>query len=204
MGAIKPKRKGPSMDMTAMCDVAFLLLSFFIMTTQFKGTETVNVNTPSSISETKVPATNLATVTIDPQGKYFLGITNPKDRGVLFQRMAEKYGLSVGQSDLNHFSKLSDFGITIAGLKGYLNLPIEDQANFKMPGIPSDTTAGNKNELIDWVETYLKDVQPSAKLAIRGDVTTKYPAVKQLMNELGKRDINKFQLITGVEGNPNK
>jgi biopolymer transport protein ExbD len=49
----------------------------------------------------------------------------------------------------------------------------------------------------------LKEVNPSAKLAIRGDAATNYPAVKQVLNELGKRDINKFQLITGVEGAPN-
>ena len=51
MAAVKPKRHGPAMDMTAMCDVAFLLLTFFIMTTQFKSQESVTINTPSSISE---------------------------------------------------------------------------------------------------------------------------------------------------------
>jgi len=69
-----------------------------------------------------------------------------------------------------------------------------------MAGIPDDST---KSELGDWVSTYLKEVNTSAKLAIRGDAATNYPAVKQVLNELGKRDINKFQLITGVEGAPN-
>ena len=36
MARIKPKRHGVVTDMTAMCDVTFLLLTFFIMTTQFK------------------------------------------------------------------------------------------------------------------------------------------------------------------------
>ncbi len=200
MAAIKPKRKGPVMDMTAMCDVAFLLLSFFIMTTQFKGQESVTIDTPSSISQTKIPERDVATISIDPDGKYYFGVANPKDRGQLFQRMAAKYGVAVNNGDLQNFEKLSDFGISIAGLKQYLNLPPEDQLNVKMAGIPNDST---KSELGDWVTTYLKEVNPSAKLAIRGDATTHYPAIKQVLNELGKRDINKFQLITGVEGNPN-
>jgi len=81
-----------------------------------------------------------------------------------------------------------------------LNLAPEDQLNVVMAGIPNDST---KSELGEWVSTYLKEVNPSAKLAIRGDAATNYPAVKQVLNELGKRDINKFQLITGVEGAPN-
>jgi len=103
MPAIKPKRKGPAMDMTAMCDVAFLLLSFFIMTTQFKGQESVTIETPSSISQTKIPETGVATISIDPKGKYYFGIANAKERGELFQRMAQKYGVSVNNGYLKSF-----------------------------------------------------------------------------------------------------
>jgi biopolymer transport protein ExbD len=201
MPVIKPKRKSPVMDMTAMCDVAFLLLSFFIMTTQFKGTESVTIDTPSSISQTKVPEKDLATISIDPTGKYYFGITNAKERGQLFQRMAEKYGVSVTNDDLLHFSKLSDFGISVMGMKQYLNMSPEDQINVKMPGIPNDTL---KSELGDWVSTYFKEVNTAAKLAIRGDMTTHYPAIKKVLTELGKRDINKFQLVTGVESKPSE
>lgn len=200
MAVIKPKRKGPVMDMTAMCDVAFLLLSFFIMTTQFKGQESVTIDTPSSISQTKIPEMGVATISIDPDGKYYFGVANPKERGILFQRMAEKYGISVNKGDLQSFEKLADFGISIGGLKQYLSLPPEDQLNVKMAGIPNDTL---KSELGDWVSTYFKEVNTTAKLAIRGDANTQYPAIKGVLKELGKRDINKFQLITGVEGNPN-
>ncbi len=200
MPAVKPKRKSPVMDMTAMCDVAFLLLSFFIMTTQFKGQESVTIDTPSSISQTKIPETNVATISIDPKGKYFFGIANAKERGELFQRMAQKYGVAVSNTDLKSFEKLSDFGISISGLKQYLNMPPEDQLNVVMPGIPNDSV---KSELADWVTTYLKEINPSAKLAVRGDAATNYPAVKKVLNELGKNDINKFQLITGVENAPN-
>ena len=51
----KPKRSAPTIDMTAMCDVAFLLLTFFMLTAKAKPQELVVVDTPSSISETKLP-----------------------------------------------------------------------------------------------------------------------------------------------------
>ena len=47
MGRAKLPRKSTNIDMTAMCDVAFLLLSFFILTTKFKPAEAIAVETPS-------------------------------------------------------------------------------------------------------------------------------------------------------------
>ena len=196
MGVIKPKRKSPVMDMTAMCDVAFLLLTFFIMTTQFKSQESVTVDTPSSISQIKVPESDLATISIDKNGKYYFGITNFKERGQLLQRMAGKYNVAVTNADLLKFEKLADFGVSIAGIKQYLNLGPEEQGKVVLPGIPNDST---KSELSEWVLTYLKEVNTKAKLAVKGDVVTKYPAIKAVFTELGKRDINKFQLVTDVE-----
>ena len=49
MARIKPKRHGVVTDMTAMCDVAFLLLTFFILTTEFKQPDVEDIVTPSSI-----------------------------------------------------------------------------------------------------------------------------------------------------------
>ena len=64
----KPARKAPSIDMTAMCDVAFLLLTFFMLTAKMKPQETVVIDTPSSISETKLPEAGTLTILI---GKVF-------------------------------------------------------------------------------------------------------------------------------------
>ncbi|HEY1054674.1 MAG TPA: biopolymer transporter ExbD [Emticicia sp.] len=201
MAAPKPARKSPSMDMTAMCDVAFLLLTFFIMTTQFKSQESVTVDTPSSVSEIKVEDKDMATITIDKDGKYYFGVTNPADRYSLIQKMNEKYGAGLSESQQASFTKLAETGVSINALKQYLSLPDAQKGQVRIDGIPNDST---KSELVDWVKTYLTDINKKAKLAVRGDVKTQYPAIKKLFAELGKNEINKFQLITDSENKEDK
>lgn len=196
MAAPKPARKSPSMDMTAMCDVAFLLLTFFIMTTQFKSQESVTVDTPSSVSEIKIEDKDMATITIDKDGKYYFGVTNPNDRYALIQKMNEKYGAGLSESQQASFTKLAETGVSITALKQYLSLSEAQKGQVKLEGIPNDST---KSELVDWVKTYLTDINKKAKLAVRGDVQTQYPAIRNLFTELGKNEINKFQLITDSE-----
>jgi biopolymer transport protein ExbD len=201
MAAPKPHRKSPSMDMTAMCDVAFLLLTFFIMTTQFKSQESVTVDTPSSVSEIKVEDKDMATITIDKDGKYYFGVTNPLDRYTLIQKMNEKYSAGLSDTDQKNFTKLAETGVSITALKQYLGLTEAQKGQVRIAGIPNDST---KSELVDWVKTYLIDINKKAKLAVRGDVKTQYPAIRNLFNELGKNEINKFQLITDSENKEDK
>jgi len=196
MAAPKAARHSPSMDMTAMCDVAFLLLTFFIMTTQFKSQESVTVDTPSSVSEIKMDDKDLAMITIDKDGKYYFGVANPNDRYTLIQKMNEKYGAGLSERDQASFTKLAETGVSITALKQYLSLSEAQKGQVKIAGIPNDST---KSELVDWVKTYLTDINKKAKLAVRGDVKTQYPAIKSLFTELGKNEINKFQLVTDSE-----
>jgi len=65
----KMKRVGISMDMTPMVDVAFLLLTFFMLTTQFRQPETVAVTLPSSHAKIRVPMSNVMLLTIDKEGQ---------------------------------------------------------------------------------------------------------------------------------------
>ncbi|MGQ0722907.1 MAG: ExbD/TolR family protein [Candidatus Eiseniibacteriota bacterium] len=69
----KAKRRiGIRIDMTPMVDVAFLLLIFFMTTTQFKPPEEVSVQLPFSSSEIKVPGSNLITVIVNGEGRIFI------------------------------------------------------------------------------------------------------------------------------------
>ncbi len=195
MGAVKPKRHGPAMDMTAMCDVAFLLLTFFIMTTQFKSQETVTIVTPTSVSKFIAEEKNIGTISIDGTGKYYFGITDSRERTSFINALNTKFNMGLTTKDQNEYSKIAEIGVGKEGLKSYLGLAAGQREKVKLTGIPCDSV---NTELIDWVKTYM-ETNPSGSLAIRGDVKTNYPAVKILFDELGKAKLYKFKLITKGE-----
>ena len=79
MGRVKIKRKSTLIDMTAMSDVTVLLLTFFMLTSTFLQKEPVTVITPSSVSEIKVPTSNLVTVLVDQEQRVFISIAGSQD-----------------------------------------------------------------------------------------------------------------------------
>ncbi|SHK07680.1 ExbD/TolR family protein [Epilithonimonas mollis] len=197
MARIKPKRHGIVTDMTAMCDVAFLLLTFFILTTQFKKPDVEQIKPPSSISEKLLPDASLMTINVTQKGAfYFQPVENGTERIQLLDKMGQKYGMSFTNPEKVAFTRVQAVGVPMSQLKSYLNLPEDRQKAFKASeGIPMDST--NK-QLIDWVQQSLA-VNPNYKLAIKGDVTTKYPKVKSLFEGLRDIDFLKFWLITTQE-----
>lgn len=200
MAKVKPKRHGVLVDMTAMTDVAFLLLTFFILTTQFKKPDVEQIKPPSSISEKLLPDTSLMTINATPDGKfYFQPVENASERLQLLDNMGQKYGLTFTPEEKASFQRVQAIGVPISQLKGYLDMPEDEQKNFKSPtGIPMDST---RKELIDWVQQSLA-VNPEYKLAIKGDVNTKYPKIKNLFEGLREIDFLKFWLITSQESKP--
>ena len=84
MPKFKPKRMGVRIDMTPLVDVAFLLLTFFMLTTQFKPPEEVTVELPSSNSEFKLPESDVMTITLAKDGRIFLGLDSQRLRRRLF------------------------------------------------------------------------------------------------------------------------
>jgi biopolymer transport protein ExbD len=89
MPKFKPKRQGVRIDMTPLVDVAFLLLTFFMLTTQFKPPEEVVVELPSSNSEFKLPESDVMTITLSKDGRIFLGLDSQRLRGRLFGKENE-------------------------------------------------------------------------------------------------------------------
>ncbi len=197
MARVKPKRHNIRVDMTAMTDVSFLLLTFFILTAQFAKPDIETVTTPSSISEKLLPDASLMTVLSTTDGKfYFTPVENGTERIALLDKMGAKYGMKFTDAEKVAFTKVQSVGVPMNQLKGYLNLSDDDRKAFKsQTGIPLDST--NK-QLIDWVEQSLA-VNPDYKLAIKGDVQTKYPKVKALFEGLRDIDFLKFWLITSQE-----
>ena len=200
MARVKPKRHNIRVDMTAMTDVSFLLLTFFILTAQFAKPDVETITAPSSISEKLLPDASLMTILSTTDGRfYFTPVENGTERITLLEKMGEKYGMKFTDQEKATFSRVQSIGVPMNQLKGYLDLSEEDRKAFKnAPGIPMDST--NK-QLTDWVQQSLI-INPDYKLAIKGDVNTKYPKVKELFEGLRDIDFLKFWLITSQEVAP--
>ncbi len=195
MPKVKVPRKSTSVDMTAMTDVAFLLLTFFMLATKFKPDEPVIVDTPSSISEIKLPDVDIMMITIDKENRVFFGIDGQQKRVELLDKMATKYQLTFTDKEKQEFSLLSTFGVPIAQLKQFLSIEPADRNKTKVPGIPSDSL---NNELSDWVWN-ARLVNNNIRVAVKGDQSTSYPTVKQVMNTLQEKNVNRFNFITTME-----
>jgi biopolymer transport protein ExbD len=104
MPKFKPNRQNVRIDMTPLVDVAFLLLTFFMLTTQFKPTEEVTIILPSSHSEYKLPESDVMTVNVAEDGRIFLGVDSQHLRKRLFGSENElKASVQIEKSQLANY-----------------------------------------------------------------------------------------------------
>jgi biopolymer transport protein ExbD len=200
MPKVKVKRNKPSLDMTPMVDLAFLLVTFFMLTTQFSPEEAVIVDTPSSVSEIKLPESNVIVITVDKNDRVFFGVDGKQTKEALLNKMAGKYGVSFTPTETETFSLLTNFGVPMNKLKSYLAMESNDRKKFDKtaPGIPVDST---NNELADWVhQTRLTN--PKVVIAIKGDQDVSYKTVQKVISTLQDKKVNRFNLITDMENRP--
>src|SRR5512136_2561102 len=111
MPKVKVQRKSTAIDMTAMCDVAFLLLTFFMLTSNFTQKEPIQVSTPSSISEIKIPETDIFTILVENTGKVYIGLDGQNERKEMLKKMGEIYTISFTDNELKEFSLITVFGV---------------------------------------------------------------------------------------------
>lgn len=203
MSRPKIPRKSTSVDMTAMCDVAFLLLSFFILTTKFKAPEAIPVSTPSSVSSKVAPEKDVTLVTIDKEGKVFVSLDNEEVKAELANQLNTNMGAGLSAGEIALFKQASFYGTSVSQLKSALQIPKEQLKGEALPGIPAQDTANN--ELISWMR-YIVDAHritgTKLNLIIKGDNMVKYPAFKNVITAFKKSDQFKFQMITNPEGVP--
>lgn len=196
MGKVKVHRKSPSIDMTPMVDLAFLLVTFFMLTAAFRPPEPVAVDTPKSESEIPLPESNRMIITVAKDGKVFFDMDNQPNRKRMLEEMGTKYGVTFNNEQLNNFAVMAGFGIPVRQLPQFLDLTPDERAQVQQPGIPSDSL---NNELADWV-VYGRLTNPSKmRIAIKGDRDTNYKVVKRVVETLIDRRILRFNLITGLE-----
>jgi len=212
MAKVKVKKQSTFIDMTAMSDVTVLLLTFFMLTSTFVQNEPVQVQTPASVSEIKIPENNLMTILVDSKGKVFMSFTNDKDKIDALTKVGEDYGITFTPKQQAAFKKLDTFGVPIRTMQTFLDLPSDQQEKYLKElenmrvGIPTDSVPMSDargqisadNEFKRWV-TYAKANNPDIKIAIKADKTTNYPVVKKVIDNLSDMREYRYLLITSLK-----
>ncbi|WP_316813435.1 biopolymer transporter ExbD [Pedobacter heparinus] len=202
MPRAKVQRKSTSIDMTAMCDVSFLLLTFFILTATARQPDPLDVTIPSSTYKIKVPDTDMGILSIG-KGKVFYEILGQDIRKATLPKMGEKYNIQFTPEEIKRFSVVGSFGVPIESLKQFLSMNGDQRKKFQETsgGIPVDST---NNQLAEWLMQSRHSVaelhSTQMRVSIKGDANEEYPTVKKVVDILQKQKLNKFSLITSAEG----
>ena len=209
MSVKKPKRSAPSVDMTAMVDVAFLLLTFFILTTtNFREDKSAEVDTPSSVSTKEMKAEGYMTIFVTDSGNVFVGYTDIDTREKVIARVLEKYAPDdlpkLTEEGMNFFTSVENFGVPLNKLVPFLNMEDEEKASYVQEGVPyqRDTLVENSiAELKYWIGEGRRS-DPYMNFAIKGDAGAPYPVVRKIITLLQDYNINRMDLITEMEDPP--
>ena len=197
MPKVKIPRKSTSVDMTAMCDVAFLLLTFFILTTKFRPQEAVTIDIPSSTAQIPIPEKDIMMFQIAPDGRLFFGLDDQNTRLKLLERLSTTYELTLTQDQKDAFRLIETWGMDIRSLPDFLKMDPTARGAFNQPGLNIDTTGG-QHQVEDLI-LFSRQENNNLRIAIKGDKTTEYRHFDQLIQALQNRKVNKFNLITSAK-----
>ncbi|MFT3933106.1 MAG: biopolymer transporter ExbD [Chitinophagaceae bacterium] len=204
MPKVKVARKSTSIDMTAMCDVAFLLLSFFILTTKFKPSEALAVVTPNSVSAKAAPENDVVLLTIDKDGKVYFSVSdkNTSEKRDIIKSISDSKQLNLSEAQIKAFARANSYvGVPFSQLGGLLSTPVDDIKKIKMDGIP--VTDSTNNQLVDWMHAAATAFAGrKMEILVKGDNAAKYPSFQGVIAALKKNDLLKFQMVTNPEGVP--
>ena len=204
MPKVKIPRKSTAIDMTAMCDVAFLLLAFFILTTKFKPPEALSVTTPKSVSSEAVKAEDVVMATMDNEGKIYFSVSdeNEAEKKEIIDVVDQLKNLGLTEQEKANFVRAGSYvGVPFTKLKSYLALSPDQIKGYVQEGIPVTDTLNN--EMITWIRAAKTAFQgQKMNFMVKGDNNAKFPSFKGVIDALKKNDELKFQMITDPEGIP--
>lgn len=205
MPSVKMPRKSTDTDMTPFVDIAFLILSFFIMATKFKPPEPVEIKTPGSVLSQKLPENNAVLITIDSANRVFFSVLSEKDKTKfddIIKDLNTQRSLGLSQAEMDNFRKTYAVGVPFGGLKQLLGTQANAQKDLRQTGIPVlDTT---NNELIWWIGAAKRAFagERGFKYLIKGDGASKYPTFEAVVSALKKNDEFKYNLVTSLDQVP--
>ncbi|TAD81573.1 MAG: biopolymer transporter ExbD [Bacteroidetes bacterium] len=201
MSRPKIARKSTWVDMTAFCDMAFLLLSFFILTAKTKAPEAVSVLVPNSVSSKAAEDKDQVLVTITKDGKVFFSLSEEARRADLMEELNIQKQIGLTPADFALAKKKDFFGAPLNTIKSFLSLPPEQMKGDLLPGIPCvDST---NNELVTWVAAAVTIYRgEKMNLMVKGDNDVPYPIFKNVIDAFKKNDQLKFQVVTNQEPIP--
>lgn len=231
MAKISKPKSAPAIDMTPMVDLAFLLVTFFMLSANFRQDEVVVIDIPASISEELMPKDFLQ-ISVSKQGKVFIGFSGNEEvkKGILADLM-DKTKIQLTAEQATNFVAATELGSSFRDLPQYLSLTSEQRKQLAdsedMNAIPVDST---RNELKMWVKTVYEhlnndgkarfekmvaenpgldkkklaqDMKP--KFILKADKDAPYHYVQDVVNTFKDLDMDtKFSFITSMEADPRK
>jgi biopolymer transport protein ExbD len=189
MAAIKKvRRPGTRIDMTPYVDVIMLILTFFILTAQFKAelSEDIEVRLPKSGNDTtKLPERNVMTIVVSKWGDVFVDVDNIKVR-------EDVYGNSLAIAAY-HIDSTTPPGWTDPAKLNpegkELSRPIyeiKDRETFK-------------KTLIDLRLSSKSNVNKDLRIVVKGDKESNIGHIQDLMEVLKETKNTRFALVTDME-----
>ncbi len=187
-----------SIDMTAMSDVAFLILVFFISASHFDQWEPLKINLPKYTNPNVCTAfqrdVGIIYIAAD---KVMFQVTSDSVRKLALSRMAIKYGVNFSYDEKAKFIQSPIIGASMAQLKQYDRQYLDWETPVSRPGIPYGVSG---DELYDWIfQTRIADKiinHTALYITIKADENVKYPLIKRVMDILTSQKINRFSLLT--------
>jgi len=167
-----------------------------MLTSTFVRKEPVQVTTPASVSEFKIPEVNILSILIDPKGKVFMSLDKQADMVETLTSVGKDYGVSFTSEEIKKFKILKTFGVPIKSMKAYLAMSADEQDKvLKDLGIP---TVKADNQFKSWIKN-ARATNKDLRIAIKADQNTPYKVIKDVMTSLQDLRENRYNLITSLK-----